>query len=147
MYCRKCGKELNESAMYCNSCGTSIDRSGNDASSGSAAPQMPYAQKNVGISLVLGFFIPGLGHIYIGKLARGLSIMAGYILIEVLIILIWFSNFNIDYLDYDDVVRLVILILSLSIPAYALSIWNLFDVNSLGKEYNDRIRKTGTPPW
>ena len=108
---------------------------------------MPYAGKSVGTALVLGFLFPGLGHLYIGKLARGLCILVANIFLEVATILLLFVRFNDDFLTYNETANLLILSLILLIPAFILLIWNLFDVNKLGNEYNDCIRRTGAPPW
>ena len=147
MYCHKCGKELDGGALYCSYCGASVNGSMDDTVSGKAAPNIPYAHKNVGVSLVLGFFIPGLGHIYIGKLVRGICILIAYILLESLILFQFFTRYDYNYLTYSDVTGILALTVLLSILSFILMIWNLFDVNRLGKEYNDCIRKGGDPPW
>jgi len=146
MYCHKCGKELEEDVSFCSSCGASVNGS-TDAASGRATHYMPYAGKSVGTALVLGFLFPGLGHLYIGKLARGLCILVANIFLEVATILLLFVRFNDDFLTYNETANLLILSLILLIPAFILLIWNLFDVNKLGNEYNDCIRRTGAPPW
>jgi Predicted membrane protein len=147
MYCHKCGKELDEDAVYCSFCGAPVDGNADTTSFDRATQYVPYVGKSVGTALVLGFFLPGLGHIYIGKLARGLCIMIGYILLEIMTLFVWLARFNNSYFEYNEFVSLMALALIFSIPAFALQIWNLFDVNKLGKEYNDCIRKTGNPPW
>jgi len=145
MYCHKCGKELDEDAVYCSYCGASVD--GSTDATDRTTHYIPYPGKSVGTALVLGFFFSGLGHLYIGKLARGLCIMMIEIALTVATVMTSSSVLNNDYLTYDEFVGVMIFTLLLTIPAFILLVWNLFDVNKLAKEYNDCIRRTGTPPW
>jgi hypothetical protein len=108
---------------------------------------MPHAEKSVGIALVLGFFYAGLGHLYIGKLVRGLCIMMFNLALAVTLIMVSFLVLNNDYLTYDEAGGLLLFLTLLTIPAFIIWLWNLFDVNNLTKKYNDGLRRTGDPPW
>jgi len=147
MYCQKCGKEIRDDATYCSSCGASVDGNNMNASPGRSAYYMPRAEKSVGTALVLGFLCAGLGHLYIGKLKRGLCILLANIFLGMLIMILYLSVFSDDYLTYDEAMGILILVFMLSIPSFIIWLWNLFDVNKLAKEYNDCIRRTGNPPW
>jgi Predicted membrane protein len=147
MYCQKCGKELDENAVYCSSCGTSVDGRNTYNAPGKTAYYMPYAEKSVGIALVLGFIYAGLGHLYIGKLTRGLCIMMINIALSITMVMVSLSMISDDYLTSDEAMGILIFISLFAIVAFVIWLWNLFDVNKLAKEYNDCIRRTGNPPW
>ena len=139
---------MSDDATYCSSCGASVDGNNMNATPPDrTAYYMPHAEKSVGIALVLGFLCAGLGHLYIGKLTRGLCILMANVALGVIMMITWFSILNDTYLTYDEAVGILVLIALLAIPAFIIWLWNLFDVNKLAKEYNDGIRRTGNPPW
>jgi len=139
MYCRKCGNETPSDAIYCGSCGASVDRNDMYGAPDKTAYYMPYAEKSVGIALVLGILYIGLGHIYIGKLKRGAFIMLTGIALVAIMAVSFFSFI------WDSGIWVILPIFSMA--SFILWVWNLFDVNKLTKEYNDCIRRTGNPPW
>jgi len=147
MYCRKCGKELISDAAYCSSCGISVEGIGMNATSERTAYYMPYAEKSVGIALVLGFLCIGLGHLYIGKLKRGLCIMSASIILAVVLLIFLFSFISDTYLTNEEATVIANVMILAGIFVFILLLVSLFDVNKLTKEYNDHVRRTGTPPW
>ena len=139
MYCGRCGNQLDEGQAYCDRCG---QRSGDPA-----PPRQQYQtlrEKSEGAAAVLSFLCGGLGQIYVGKIARGLVIMLGYILLMIftfflMIVIMW---------DDGDLTALGILILFLGVVGqFIIWIWNIFDAHKLAREYNDRLRSTGMRPW
>jgi len=152
MYCQKCGKELNEGSMYCRDCGTSVGRNNmNYAPPGNGSNYyVSLREKSAGIAIVLGFLCAGLGHLYAGKLTRGLCILFGNMALSIPAMAIsiwWFTDYyNYDYY-YPDFSGIFLLILILNIPSLVLLIWSLYDVNKIVKEYNTRLKETGNPPW
>jgi TM2 domain-containing membrane protein YozV len=105
------------------------------------------------IAILLGFFFPGAGHIYIGKLIRGIIFLVAYFGLNIVsFALIWNSvsalinsgdpNF---VLDMTGDVWLIASIISL--VTFVIWIVNLVDVYLLTKKYNESIQHTGKAPW
>ena len=83
------------------------------------------------LSIVIGLFgISGIGHIYVGKIGRGVGILiAGFVL---LIVGIATAAFGIG-----------IVILILAIPLF---IWQIIDSRKLCRQYNDYYEEYGKEP-
>lgn len=45
----------------------------------------PAARKSIGLTIVLAIIFPGLGHLYAGRIARGLALMAGFAAVATLV--------------------------------------------------------------
>jgi TM2 domain-containing membrane protein YozV len=92
-------------------------------------PQQPYdysypPQKSPGVAAILALLIPGVGHIYDGKIAEGIIILVLSIVLGVL----WW----------------------LIIPAiilFVLWIWQIFDAYNKANRYNQSMQQTGRAPW
>ena len=144
---------MRDDAIYCSSCGASVNRNNmNNTSPGNGSNYyISLREKSAGIAIVLGFLYAGLGHLYAGKLTRGLCILFGNMALSIPMIVLTFWWLDDYYYDYDyfysDFSGLFILIFVLSIPSLILLIWSLYDVNKIVKEYNTRLRETGNPPW
>jgi hypothetical protein len=107
---------------------------------------MSVPQKSPGVALILGLLLPlialwGIGHIYVGKLGRGIMwLIIGLILIPVLygIAFVGFiATFGAGW----------ILLPILSIVVLILWIWQAFDAYQLANKYNQAVQRTGMPPW
>jgi TM2 domain-containing membrane protein YozV len=155
---------VDSGAAFCPSCGAPTGGQPNNGQSGgpqyNGGPtynsqytyQQPmYAaapQKSTGIAIVLAFLVPGLGHLYIGKITRGIAIMAIGIVFGLLSSIIVFAYMESNYYYYyDDLAGLLAFIIVLSVVDFIIWIWNLYDVNKLTNEYNAQVRNTGNPPW
>jgi TM2 domain-containing membrane protein YozV len=74
-FCENCGAEIDRRAEICPKCGVRI--------------QPPAEIRNPGVSLILSFFIPGLGQLYNGQITKGLIFIAiGFFLALTIILLI-----------------------------------------------------------
>lgn len=136
-FCTKCGAEIIESSNFCSKCGESkIKSSGiKDEESEKKEPrrtfQRPPEWKSEGVTLVLtivlGIFgFGGIGHIYLGRVLRGITILI------------------------VGIILLVIAIVTFGIGLIALipfAIWVILDARKLCKEYNNHLEQTGKPPW
>jgi len=139
---------------FCNDCGASVSESFNDQyGRNDRGPYHYTPEKSVGVALVLGFFFLGVGHLYAGKLTRGLLILFGYYALFIPLF-IWtlslINDHNYDYYNNYEFGDLSILFLYLgiiSIISLVILIWSLYDVNKIVKSYNEQVRRTGIPPW
>jgi len=88
--------------------------------------QITVGTKNPGVAALLSFLIAGVGQIYAGRTVRGLLILFGVIILNVILVSISFWLMS---------VTLIILI------------WNIYDAHNLCKKYNKHLLETGKPPW
>ena len=93
--------------------------------------QRPTEWKSMGVTIVLtvvlGIFgIGGIGHLYLGKIIKGIVILI------------------------VGIILLLITILTMGIGLIALipyAIWVVYDSYKLCKRYNNDLEQTGRPPW
>ena len=91
----------------------------------------PPEWKSMGVTMVLTiilglFCFGGIGHIYLGKIIKGIVILIVGIIIAVIAVV-------------TGGIGLIILI------PYAL--WVIYDAHKLCKRYNNYLEETGRPPW
>ena len=148
-FCDNCGHELRPSAKFCGSCGTPMPEEETAQKKPKVKPviksepkpkqninsgkvlQRPTEWKSMGITIVLtvvlGLFgLGGIGHIYLGKIIKGIVILiVGIILLVVAIVTMG--------------IGLIVLI--------PFAIWVVYDSWKLCKYYNSYLEETGRPPW
>ena len=71
--CEKCGFEILPEAKFCPNCGNAIVKKTNS--------------KNMLVTVILSFFIPGFGQIYLGLTKKGLIFLISYIISAILIVI------------------------------------------------------------
>ena len=127
MFCPKCAFDNPDDSEYCSSCGTPLN---NNAVYNKASQHVQSSyilpQKSTGVGIILSFLLPGLGHLYAGLIGMGLILM---VLSMVFIALAFFTFF----------ITLVFYLI--------LWIWGIFNVRQKINEYNEYIRRVGSPPW
>jgi len=148
-FCVNCGHILTATSKFCGSCGTPIPEEETAQKKPNVNPviksepppkqnvnsekvlQRPPGWKSMGVTMVLtvvlGIFgLGGIGHLYLGKIIRGIVILIVGIIITVIAIV-------------TMGIGLLVLI------PYA--IWVVYDSYKLCKRYNDDLEQTGRPPW
>jgi hypothetical protein len=134
-FCPACGRAVGPDLVYCSYCGAGL----RNASYSSRQPYQTvgatYKRQGkkpwiaIGLALVLGLFgIWGIGHLYAGKIARGLGLLFVGLIIGGLF---WFS-----------VILTVILIGYVGIVLFGLFfvggwLWQAFDAYNAAQEYNE----------
>lgn len=82
IFCQACGSSNRAVAAFCTKCGTSLRAIRQaDVQSVYRGPQVQYittSSANGGLAAVLSFFWCGLGHIYAGKIGKGIMLMLLY---------------------------------------------------------------------
>lgn len=96
--------------------------------------------KNPGIAALLAFIFPGIGHIYVGRIASGLVILAAYIILMILFIV----SFSLGFLTLGAG---FVFTIPLGIGILAVWAWQLFNAYNLAKQFNAQVERTGKPPW
>lgn len=74
MYCKNCGKEIDDKAEICPGCGIRVK-------------DLPTEKKNAAIAALLSFIITGAGQIYNGEIAKGIV----FFVLEIIFILLIFA--------------------------------------------------------
>ena len=94
-------------------------------------PQIAVSYKSMGTTTILALVVGllgfcGVGHMYVGKVGKGIGILIGsWILIAIGIV-----TFGIGLIIY-----------------LILFIWQIVNARTLCKEYNDFLYRNGQPPW
>jgi TM2 domain-containing membrane protein YozV len=83
-FCESCGAPLKEGDKFCEQCGAGAVAPVAEATSSSEQPAVPVKgsnpEKNPIISLILSFFISGLGQVYNGETLKGVALFFGTII-------------------------------------------------------------------
>ncbi|MGD9673754.1 MAG: hypothetical protein AB7U98_09785 [Candidatus Nitrosocosmicus sp.] len=123
VYCRNCGGNLpSENSSFCPVCG----KPQNNASAVTMASQTKNPGTAIIIALIAGILgFNGIGHMYIGKIGKGI----------ILLIVGWI------------ILALTILFIPVGIIYIIFWLWQAYDVNSKAKYYNNFILNNGKTPW
>ena len=82
IYCQSCGSSNRSLASFCTRCGSSLRQIRHaEVETAYVGPQIQYiatSSANAGLAAVLSFFWCGLGHIYAGKIGKGIMLMLLY---------------------------------------------------------------------
>ena len=144
-FCENCGHVIRLGTKFCGSCGNPITETATpiqDTNQSHAEPppkqnvnsgkvlQRPPEWKSMGVTMVLTVVLGivglgGIGHLYLGKIIKGIVLLIVGI---ILAIIGWLTIFG-----------LIVLL------AFALFV--IYDSYRLCKRYNDDLEQTGRPPW
>lgn len=98
------------------------------------------------LALLLGFFgLFGIGHIYVGKIVKGIVLLVIGIVAMPLFVLSSFFGFS--FLGDSGIRAWIILAIIAGIAWLVIWIWQTFDAYRLANEYNAHVQRTGLPPW
>ncbi len=109
--------------------------------------QLP--RKDPGIAAALAiigglFGLPGIGHIYVGRIGRGLLILfSGVILFVIWILVVIFSTLG----GVSGVLGALVLGIIFIIGYIVIWFWQIFDAHHLAQRYNEIVNATGREPW
>ncbi len=162
MFCPNCGTSLPEDSAFCPNCGYDMGKK----TTAPAQPWQPNPQayapppygynlplKSELIAVILGFFIPGAGHLYLGRFVRGLIFMVSYFALSAISVWFVFSQIgDITATSDPEVIMSALsgslwLIIAFSIVTFVIWIVQLVDVYLLTQKYNEGLRRTGQAPW
>lgn len=82
MYCKNCGKQIEDTAKFCGSCGTPQDYSDNINTSISQEDlllEVELKEKNLWIAAGANLLFPGIGYFYAGSIGWGIIIIIAFI--------------------------------------------------------------------
>jgi len=168
-FCSNCGEKLdaNMNTNECPKCHSVYsalhEHSNHIESPPRVVEQLPY--KSPGTTALIAFLggifgLPGIGHMYVGKVKNGIFILITGILISIAIVFTSISLFTTEQLSsiqspyYNAasdvsglVLQWVITIVVFALAYLALFIWQIFDARKLAKRFNEAVRTTGKEPW
>lgn len=117
---------MGDGEAFCSSCGSSTGSPCNPRN-------INYTERNTGLTVLLSLIWIGAGHLYVGKIGKGIGIMVGGIFLAYL---------GLVMLVFSLIIGIIMIIVML-----VLYIWSVFDAYGLAKEYNSALVHTGNPPW
>ncbi|MGN0099202.1 MAG: zinc-ribbon domain-containing protein [Candidatus Methanomethylophilaceae archaeon] len=136
MYCRNCGRELEDGSKFCPVCGFSIDGTVHRAANSQTAILMN--KKSEGMALILAIVLAGLGHIYAGKVTDGIVLLGLEVALAV--------GMFVTVLCMSSMFAVAVLV-ALGIITFAVWIYSIIDSNKQVKYYNAKLLEDGQPPW
>ena len=162
-FCSNCGEtlNLNEQIKKCSKCGIDLQQQqiGSTTQNRPIVDQLPYKSPGTAalIAFIGGIFtLLGLGHIFVGKIGKGLGILVSGIIIYVLFVIMAISLPGMLLLglvesstgDAGSGGIIFIIIFLLGIAYLVLWIWQIFNAKKLAKKFNELVRiNGGKEPW
>ncbi|HUV25008.1 MAG TPA: hypothetical protein VMW26_06240 [Methanomassiliicoccales archaeon] len=164
--CTRCGEPIQEWSRYCSRCGWKLVPSEQAGPTyqesqyprpnyqGSYYPPPYYRswvkEKDPGtvllLALILGLIgFMGIGHLYIGKIARGVVLLIFGLIIAPMFAaaMMYLMVSGMGYIDETVIIPFIVL----TIIWLIVLIWQTYDAHELAKRYNYVLRTTGLPPW
>lgn len=150
-FCSNCGEKLDENIKVdeCPKCHSALhEHSKNIESPSRIVEQLPY--KSPGTTALIAFLggifgFPGIGHIYVGKVKKGILILMGGLVIYIIMV---FSSIALNAAELLSSVQIWVIIIVIFLGGYiALFIWQIFDAREFAKKFNVTVRTTGKEPW
>lgn len=154
-FCKQCGREISHDARFCPYCGA-------DQTSYAPPPAPPIQAgletKNTGLAavlaLILGIFgLWGVGHIYVGKIGRGLALLILGIMLQWVLGFFVFFGMMFGGIYGGPRYGLPILVGGLAgliiwiLVTLAIFIWQIYDAYKLAKYYNEYVQQYRKAPW
>ncbi|MDR1690384.1 MAG: hypothetical protein LBR42_00885 [Candidatus Methanoplasma sp.] len=102
-----------------------------------------FNERNVGLAVVLSILIVGAGHIYAGKIGKGITILVLWTVLSVPVLVLAFV-----YLSWTNSYASGLVLMIVLCAAYLVAwIWTIYDAMKVTQQYNEALRRTGFPPW
>ena len=139
-FCSNCGEKLDENLKIdqCPKCHSAVhEHSNHTESPPRVVQQLPY--KSPGTTALIAFLggifgLPGIGHIYVGKVGKGIAILVGGFICAILIfVAMWYVPFPLPWIIISGY--------------FILWIWQIFDARKLANKFNESVKATGKEPW
>ncbi len=167
-FCSNCGetlKNLNyEEIKKCPKCGIDLLQTAYTTPKTSIVDQLPYKSPGTAalIAFIGGIFgLQGVGHIYVGKIGKGIGILIAGIIIGALLVITIMMRIMGPMMEMGPMMgimgpmimmdssqmSLIILPFVIGIAYFVLWIWQIFNAGKLARKFNESVRATGKEPW
>ncbi len=157
MYCPRCGTQIADGSSFCSSCGANLAQPPPpayvNATPFGAQPysNVSYRRKSEGIALLLAILLPGAGHLYAGKIIKGVAILLTFFAVTIITYLAWFVAFNTAVFTSDwssgSIPSFIVFTVIMGIVLMIIWIYQLVDAYSVTKRFNAELMATGREPW
>lgn len=162
-FCSNCGERLDENIKVdeCPKCHSALHEHSKHMESPSRIVELlPY--KSPGTTALIAFLggifgLPGIGHMYVGKVRRGIIILvSGFILYAYLVYSVYtvtilspLGSIDVgnDNLFSDFIIMMILILLAFIVGYFVLFVWQIFNARNLAKKFNQTVRTTGKEPW
>ncbi len=159
IFCSNCGKEIKPNGELRNCPKCDADLTANIRQLSSSVENLPY--KNPGTTALLAFIggviaLPGIGHMYVGKVGMGVGILIGGFILYALTFSIIMSvtsarayeaqyspTGNASPLPIDIMVAILVLVIGYTV----LFIYQIITAIKLANKFNQQVKTAGTNPW
>ena len=132
-FCSHCGAEISPEDSSCPKC-SKVTGPATTTTTTTTPSYNPYKNPTTAalIAIIGGIFgFMGIRHIYAGRIAKGIFIMIGGIV-----------------LFYAGILTLIILVgIPLLIIYAGIWIWQIFDARNTARNFNEHVQATGREPW
>ncbi|MHA1398392.1 MAG: zinc-ribbon domain-containing protein [Candidatus Heimdallarchaeaceae archaeon] len=161
MFCRFCRAEIEDGSKFCPFCGASLEENkdfvGSTKEVKDQSPQSPppyyapqaqppvlyYNRKEVSVAILLSMFaMAGTGHIYAGKVGKGIGLMVGFIIS----LAMSYVSLYLFFIHFFDITVFLILFLISAISVFVIYIYTIINVSTTVKKYNQFLITNGRPP-
>ncbi len=146
-YCGKCGKKLSSESIFCQNCGaqkqdqsSKNQQSTSQKSSQDSKLHRPTEWKSESTTLLLSILlgligIQGVGHMYVGKVGKGVGILIGSLILFLVAIGLTVTGIG------------AIVGIPLMIIYFIMFIWQIINSRKLCQQYNDYLEQHDQRPW
>jgi TM2 domain-containing membrane protein YozV len=97
------------------------------------------------LALIVGIGLFGIGHIYVGRLRRGILLLLVSIVLHAGLALL-FPFMMLSYIFGSGAPQTTAFVL-LSLVNLVLWIWQSYDAYNLAKQFNEHVEQYGKAPW
>lgn len=151
MFCSNCGREMPDGARFCPECGWSASGTGSGTGRVDVNTAVMFNKKSEGLALILSLLIPGLGQMYVGRVQRGILMLALVVVMTILdyVGLITVMTVADGHTSPETAVIVALLaLIVVGIVVVVLWIYAMYDAYRLAKEYNAYLlENNGQTPW
>jgi TM2 domain-containing membrane protein YozV len=158
MYCPRCGTQIADGSTFCSSCGANLVQPpppvyASPAPYGAQPYGVAYRQKSEGIALLLAIILPGAGHLYAGKIVRGIIIMLTFFAVPIVTYLAWILFFTpVDFTadwPFQSLPNngLIVFTIIMAVVLFIVWVYQLIDAYKVTKRFNSELMATGREPW
>lgn len=163
-FCGKCGNKLHNKNNFCSKCGSitsnneKYQESPNKISHISQTkyqrgPEWKSLSTTTVLAVILGVFgIEGVGHFYVGKIAKGIGFLLGaWILFAIGYGIITSAQAGAFGYSHSSLVgyhtSIILVAIGCFIGVIVMFFWQISDSRKLCRYYNDYLEKNGKKPW
>lgn len=127
-----------DEASFCMNCGTPANSPGEGQTYDQTSRAIVYNRKDPAIAAILSFLITGIGHLYIGKIGKGLLLLFAVIIITPFSLIPFVATGGVSGAPLVIVAMLIV---------FVIWIYAIYSAYEDAKEYNRLLESTGRPPW